>query len=261
MGLINKAELESCPNQPHLGDKTQHRFRHGVNYLIANLTFIFFTFIRINYMKFKIFILIIALVSIYSNYEAQAQCEVCIAPKMCTVQQIFVFGCGNVYVTFCYQCFVTNNSMTVDIIDITGICPGMEDAVWDAAFNWIYNHKAELCGNKPCESGPPSHLTITTPICGTMEFDGNISGKYRIRINPSCDKRCIREADWCYCTCTPDCDYIGCTPHVKITNVVDYPGPGNNCSVVLTGPGTAYEFKPGIVWSIDCQHFATKCGP
>ncbi len=54
-GQIKEAELESCPNQPHLGDKTQHSFRHGVDYLITKLIH-FLQFKRDNYEK-NIFIL------------------------------------------------------------------------------------------------------------------------------------------------------------------------------------------------------------
>lgn len=193
-------------------------------------------------MKKIFFLITIILLGIFNipQIKAQDPCDICIAPKMCYTLNLNVPGCGNITYILCYQCFAAYRGVNVDIYDIDGICPGYEDAVWDSAYSWVSQNVSALCGNQPCNEGT-LHVRITIPICGTFIYDGNQSGRYRIKYDPDCDRHCIQEYDWC----------VEYTPRPRIVKT--------NRTCEISGTDCTHSVLPkikiGEPKEINCQYF------
>ncbi len=164
-------------------------------------------------MKKIIVIWLVIFAFVMSNVESKAQCTNCVVPWVCHQFNISVGSCQGILVTMCVYCDLSSNKTRIQIIEIFGICSGIsEDDVWDAANSHIWSNIETYCGNQPCVGQSISTVYITHPVCGDRSWDGT---KLKISENRvSCDLRCTKVYEWCYCDCDPtncwhdDCRYI-----------------------------------------------------
>ena len=169
-------------------------------------------------MKKTIFLVIAVLVFSFSLSQAQDPCAACLAPKTCGIADIgsMIPGCPNAKAVICFYCAPTQPIMNVEVLEISGICPGYEDACWDAVWPWVLENQTELCGQVNCENGS-NLITVTMPLCWDRMWDGEtitLTHNYW-----SCDLRCVKVMESCWCTCTPICDFQGCVPHLITTTI------------------------------------------
>ncbi|MCX6152788.1 MAG: hypothetical protein NT007_01375 [Candidatus Kapabacteria bacterium] len=220
--------------------------------------------------KITLLIVVVLVAMLVSNFNLMATCEFCYAPKQCVVITVPVnytvsyppwHIIQNVTFTLCYECSITNPGMTAEIIEIDGLVQGQEDKAWDAAFKWVSDHQAELCGHTPCETGS-DHIVYKLPICGGWEYDGNNPPApnpptYRMKYQPGgCMVYCIQEWDQCYCNCIPPCDGDpGCpAPHVKLGTITSTMSATPTCDWAPT-------IVRGVPNSADCARVHTDCNP
>ncbi len=211
--------------------------------------------------KIILFLFITMFVLLISCFELKSQCEKCLFPNLCTQFTLSVPNCGNIKYTICYRCF--SNSVHADIIEMEGItCTDEQglDAVWDAGFQWIRDNMSELCGTMPCQIGSKT-VIITRPMCATLVHLGSQPGTYKVKFDNSCDKRCTKEFEWCWCDCinipnhcwNRDCIVLG--PHIRFTYISSY----------VTGNGICrVDWSIGDIWSqedwtIPCVLYDSHC--
>ncbi len=204
-------------------------------------------------MKKTIFLVIAVLVFSFSLSQAQDPCAACLTPGICTTLPVgdFVPGCPDAEVVVCYTCSPTGNFFTkVEILAVNNVCPGYEDAIWDATYNYIYNNHGDFCGLQPCDQGSLT-LEITDPVCYDIFWNGTYLNYTR---SETCDLRCTLNLTICMCNCTPDCDTDpDCVPHPVITWNYTYLTGNGECVKEPYGdgvPGYEYSSKP---WSILCS--------
>lgn len=206
-------------------------------------------------MKKILFSLVVIILSFIAYNQAEAQCQYCIAPKLCHTFTLYVNGCGDVTYTVCYECGVAGRYVyRADFLKVTDVPVGCEDAVWDAGYEWVRNNVSQLCGSVACDQGI-GKLIITRPICANQIYDASNPGKYTLEYDrTACDSRCVTEFEWCYCNCTPDCWEPPCPKkHMKSTVLNSYIEGVDNCVKQIVD-----LFSP-ISWIVHCQKFDTLC--
>lgn len=214
-------------------------------------------------MKKILFSLVVIIFTLFTFNQADAQCNGCLVPKVCTTVTLNIPGCGDIDYVICYQCGITAlRILNAEIIEIRNIPYGCEDAVWDAGYKWILENVANLCGNFPCDQGSRK-VHIERPICANMIYNPLYPGKYTIQYDrTACDKRCIVEYDWCWCNCTPDCWVKNCMPHFNSTKTAQYTEGADECNLIeysYSDKNAQYYLFSTNSWIINCQKFVTIC--
>ena len=190
-------------------------------------------------MKRFTLILVVAIIAMFSSYQAKAQCPNCPPPNICTTLTVSYQGCDNITVDICYYCYVGQNRIDFSISGIHNICPGVDvHGLINYIEQYVLTNEAYFCGNVPC-----THVTITSlkPYCVTVNFDGTFIDVI------ACSTWC--STVWDSYLCTPDCIPI-CFPlgiHLtSISNILTGPSCG---SPITIGPNTPYPYTNGK-WKI-----------
>ncbi len=211
-------------------------------------------------MKKTIFLVIAVLVLSFSFSQAQDPCAACLSPKVCSVANIgdMLPGCPDAKAIICYECPPSQPYMYVEVLEMQGVCPGYEDAVWDILDEWVLENQAELCGSIPCDQGSKT-VEITNFSCADIYWDGT---SLTYKRSSSCDLRCTRVFDWCWCNCTPDC--IGnsprtpCTPFTNYVENDPYTTGDGECVKEPYGPNTNYIYG-ATPWVLYCVQIQDDC--